>query len=199
MLALSAVSKSQILCFCNNVPKERVVNAIREGAHSLSDVYDKTGAGVGPCGGTCCENIKILIAQNNSSTSMQKPLWEPPLELVEAISLFNRRYYWETHEVLEKLWLNENGPPKLFYQGVIQAAASLYHVLNSNPKGLIKLAQDSIDKLKKYSPYYHSIPVDPLVESLETYIQQAKDIMGGIRTGFDYDRLPQIIIGQGNV
>jgi bacterioferritin-associated ferredoxin len=51
----------QIICFCNNVPKDVIEDAIREGAHTLNEIYDKTTAGVGPCGGSCRRKIGPLL------------------------------------------------------------------------------------------------------------------------------------------
>jgi predicted metal-dependent hydrolase len=129
---------------------------------------------------------------------MPAPLAETedlPEAVIEAISLFNRRYYWETHEVLEHLWMDEQGPRRKFYQGIIQASAALYHVLNANPKGVIKLALEARNKLSDYRPAYLGIPLEDLCLRLEQYAEQARKILGREQAGFDYDRLPYLLIG----
>ena len=185
------------MCFCNNVHRQQIQQAIAAGATTLDSVYETCGAGVGPCGGTCRVKIKTLIQEHSlkdPAPGSSSKAWDPPSELVEAISLFNRRYYWEAHEVLEELWLEVRGPERLFYQGIIQAAAAFYHVLNANPRGVLKLAQDSQDKLKKYFPSYESIPLKELFDNLEDFKNQAREILGNTRSGFDYDKLPKISI-----
>jgi len=190
-------SSDPLVCYCNNVHRQQIQQAIASGATTLDSVYEACGAGVGPCGGTCRVKIRTLINEGSPKTAAPTSLskaWDPPSELVEAISLFNRRYYWEAHEVLEELWLEVRGPERLFYQGIIQAAAAFYHVLNANPRGVLKLAQDSQDKLKKYFPNYETIPLKELFDTLEDFKTQAREILGNTRTGFDYDKLPKIPI-----
>jgi len=189
-----------IFCFCNMISQSTIENAINNGATTLSEIYDKTGAGVGPCGGTCREIIKNLIPEQLSSSEHKSDpsstkSWDLPIQVIEAISLFNRRYYWETHEILEELWLIERGPLKLFYQGIIQAAATMYHVLNSNPQGVIKLGPEALKKLQTYRPTFHFIHIESLCLKLESYIQQAKEIISQNLVGFDYENLPVILVG----
>ena len=194
------MTEKDTVCFCNGIGCAQISAAIERGAHTLNSIYEATSAGVGPCGGTCRDSIQALISQTLSVSSTHPPAflapkWIPPIKLVEALSLFNRRYYWETHEILEELWLEERGRPKLFYQGIIQAAAALYHVLNANPRGVIKLAEDSIAKLNPYLPAYESIPLAALIESLGRYVEQSREILGSVRTGFNYDDLPTLVLG----
>lgn len=182
-----------LACYCNRVEWGAVDHAVEQGARTLNDLYDRCGAGTGPCGGSCRNNL--LRRLDSVLPSPAKGETPAPPALVRGVSLFNRRYYWETHEVLEAVWMDEFGPDRLFYQGLIQAAASLYHVLNANPKGVIKLAEDSCAKLRPYLPSRYGIPLEGLIRTLELYAQQAREILGGTGSGFDYDRLPVLTIG----
>ncbi|MGZ3769612.1 MAG: (2Fe-2S)-binding protein [Bdellovibrio sp.] len=49
--------KAQIICRCNNVSRETIEAAIRDGAKTLNEIFDATTAGVGPCGGSCRKKI----------------------------------------------------------------------------------------------------------------------------------------------
>jgi predicted metal-dependent hydrolase len=55
------------------------------------------------------------------------------------------RDYYECHEVMEELWLEE-GRDRL-YQGLLQVAVGLYHHSNNNISGSIKLFEAGIGKL----------------------------------------------------
>lgn len=44
---------SPIVCKCNEVPKDVIENAIRNGCDTLNKIFDETSAGVGACGGSC--------------------------------------------------------------------------------------------------------------------------------------------------
>lgn len=62
---------------------------------------------------------------------------------------FNRdRDYFECHEVMEELWLEEGRSSLL--QGLLQAAVGLYHWDNGNRSGAIKLMRASLEKLEPY-------------------------------------------------
>jgi predicted metal-dependent hydrolase len=58
---------------------------------------------------------------------------------LEGIELFNRREYFEAHEVWEDLWHDTSGPDRRFYQGLIQAAVAVYHASNGNVPGARRL------------------------------------------------------------
>ena len=42
--------------------------------------------------------------------------------LIRGIEEFNRGLYFECHETLEEIWLEEHGEDRKFYQGIIQVA-----------------------------------------------------------------------------
>jgi bacterioferritin-associated ferredoxin len=55
--------KPKIHCLCNSIPMAKVKHAIETlGAKTSDEVYDMTGAGVGPCGGSCREKTDKMIA-----------------------------------------------------------------------------------------------------------------------------------------
>lgn len=65
---------------------------------------------------------------------------------VKFVHHFNGdRDYFECHEVLEELWLEEGRDP--LYQGLLQAAVALYHHRNGNGNGARKLFRAALDKL----------------------------------------------------
>lgn len=66
------------------------------------------------------------------------------------ISYFNtERDYFECHEVMEELWLEEGRHPLL--QGLLQAAVGLHHWHNDNFTGAVKLMEASLAKLSAYA------------------------------------------------
>jgi len=71
-----------------------------------------------------------------------------------GILLFNRRDFFEAHEVWENLWMDSAMPEKKFYQGLIQAAVGLLHFGNGNVRGAAKLYASSRAYMEPFgSPY----------------------------------------------
>lgn len=54
-------TQQQIICFCNNISKEVIAKAIKDGAKTLNEIYDATTAGIGPCGGSCRRKIAPFL------------------------------------------------------------------------------------------------------------------------------------------
>ncbi len=68
-----------------------------------------------------------------------EPLPPYPASYCKGVWLFDRRYFFECHEVLEELWKETVGTPKLFYQMLIHAAVCFVHWENGNRKGVLSL------------------------------------------------------------
>src|SRR5687767_3105404 len=49
------------VCRCNNIKYRTIERAIREGAHTLSQVATRTSATLGQCGGTCTPDVQQMI------------------------------------------------------------------------------------------------------------------------------------------
>lgn len=88
-----------------------------------------------------------------------------PLYL-RGIREFNRRNYFESHEVWEELWIGEAGPDREFYKGLIQAAVALYHFENGNAVGAHKLLHGARALLHPFRPKHAGLDVDRFVDEL---------------------------------
>jgi bacterioferritin-associated ferredoxin len=53
----------EIVCLCNCVSKETIETAILNGANTLNKIFDRTTAGVGPCGGSCRRKLGPMLDQ----------------------------------------------------------------------------------------------------------------------------------------
>jgi hypothetical protein len=85
---------------------------------------------------------------------METPNAEYDDRYLAGIQFFNRRDFFEAHEVWESIWLNCTGPERRFYQALIQAAVALYHFGNGNVRGAAKLYRSSRAYMEPYgSPY----------------------------------------------
>jgi hypothetical protein len=75
----------------------------------------------------------------------------PPGQLLLAIRQFNSGQWFECHETLEELWLDEQGETRDFFQGVLQIAVALHHWRNGNYGGAISLLNGGVKLLSGVS------------------------------------------------
>ncbi len=80
------------------------------------------------------------------------------------------RDYYECHEVMEELWLEEGR--NLFYQGLLQIAVGLYHFRNDNISGSIKLFVAGIKKLERYDDVLLGINVNRIRNDSCIYVHK---------------------------
>jgi uncharacterized protein len=73
---------------------------------------------------------------------------------------FNRRLYYEAHEVLEELWLaDRTGPNGPFYKGLIQLAGAFVHLRKSRPGPAAALFRLAERNLENYGPVHERLDV----------------------------------------
>jgi len=89
---------------------------------------------------------------------------------ITGIEEFNNGLYFECHETLEEIWLEERGEERRFYQGIIQIAAGYYKLEQGVPVGALKLWRMGIEKLQAYGPAYLGINVDALVGGVSAHL-----------------------------
>lgn len=52
-LKKSGKPSDEIVCLCNEITRGQIEGAILQGCDTLNKIFDRTTAGVGPCGGSC--------------------------------------------------------------------------------------------------------------------------------------------------
>jgi hypothetical protein len=98
----------------------------------------------------------------------------------KGVEEFNARRFFEAHETWEALWRESSGTQKLFYQGLIQAAAGLYHLSCDNYGGACSQLGKSLNKLGQFLPVYHGIHTQDLVERVRVCLQDADLLRNGV-------------------
>jgi hypothetical protein len=90
---------------------------------------------------------------------------------VAFVFYFNEeRDYFECHEVMEELWLEEGRSP--LFQGLLQIAVGLYHYRNGNVSGSIKLFTQGIDKLQYHPETTLGINLGRLLAESRVYVEK---------------------------
>lgn len=89
------------------------------------------------------------------------------MALRKAALLFNHWCFFEVHEVLEPVWMEEVGDVKRFLQGLIQAAVALYHLGRGNVAGARSLLAEGLAKLSPHQPSFIGVELEEFVAGLE--------------------------------
>ena len=86
----------------------------------------------------------------------------PPADLGLAVAQFNQGDYWTCQETLERVWLPEHYPLRLFYHGLIKAAVGLLHLERRNRRGAALKLHDAAYTLSPFLPRFMGIDVERL-------------------------------------
>lgn len=65
---------------------------------------------------------------------------EPLTELaIKGVELFNSGEYFDAHEELEHAWMNDRGPGRDLYRGILQVAVAYLQIERGNYRGAVKM------------------------------------------------------------
>jgi hypothetical protein len=90
-----------------------------------------------------------------------------PWSLRAASALFNRRLFFEVHELLEDCWRPAGEPLKTLLQGLIQVAVGLHHHANGNLRGAIALLTEGSAKLRPFAPEAHGVELGAFCRAID--------------------------------
>ncbi|KAL1220131.1 hypothetical protein V5N11_035063 [Cardamine amara subsp. amara] len=67
----------------------------------------------------------------------------------EAVTFFNQRDYYKSHDALEALWIRAEEPTRTLFHGILQCAVGFHHLFNHNHKGAMMELGEGVCKLRK--------------------------------------------------
>ena len=85
---------------------------------------------------------------------------------LKGIEHFNKREFFDAHEIWEDLWHEEHGEANGFVQGLIQFATALHHFEASNLKGARILYIGGVELLTPYGEKFWGLPVRKLLDQM---------------------------------
>jgi len=99
---------------------------------------------------------------------------------------WNEQRYYEAHDVLEQLWLNNDTADDIFFKGLIQAAGAFVHLKKNfeHPthvkhrrrlRPAVKLFELAEKNLSGFAPRHHALDVSALLDLLKTTRQKIAD------------------------
>lgn len=75
-----------------------------------------------------------------------------PPQLRVAVAQFNRGEFWECHETLEMLWLEEPDAFRVLYKGILHVGVGLLHLRNENLHGAAVKLSSGVQMLQPFRP-----------------------------------------------
>ncbi|MFQ5986925.1 MAG: DUF309 domain-containing protein [Thermoplasmata archaeon] len=99
--------------------------------------------------------------------------------LREGVNLYNAGRFFETHEVLEDVWLVEEGDDKTFLQGIIKIAAAFHHFRKGTYKGMRSLLQGGREMLEPFLPAHRGLELAHYLAEVEKWIPHADRLLAG--------------------
>jgi predicted metal-dependent hydrolase len=110
--------------------------------------------------------------------------------LKKGIRLFNEKRYFEAHEEWEHAWrAMGEGDEKKFFQGLIMAAASLYHYVRRECRGAVVMLDRCVALLERGVDRHREIRIAEFIESLGDL---RKNVVGECAFVLPPDKLPTI-------
>ncbi len=105
-----------------------------------------------------------------------------PAAIVRGLTLWEQGRHFEAHEAMEEAWLDERGPLRRFWQGLIQGVVACHHLERANRGGARKMLDAAIAKLESFVPGESGsrearapLDVEPLVEAMRAARRSIKN------------------------
>lgn len=89
----------------------------------------------------------------------------------KGLLFFNAGNYYQAHEDWEDLWRVTEGPLRIFYQGLIQAAVGLHHLQRGNETGARGQITKSLGHLTNFEDNPHLIDTADLTKQLHEILE----------------------------
>ncbi len=113
-------------------------------------------------------------------------------QLIKGVRLFNTGEYFECHEVLEELWLDERGPVRELYQGVLQIGVALLHRQRGNFTGAVSLLQSGLRHIAPFAPICQQLDLARLRRETERLLAHLQELGAERLTEMDERLVPQV-------
>jgi predicted metal-dependent hydrolase len=96
-----------------------------------------------------------------------------PEQYYQFIEKFNDREFYECHDLLEEIWMEDKS--NKFLQGLLQLAVGLYHFECGNIKGARWMFKNARKYLSSYAPVHWSLDVNGVLSYIESCLAALPD------------------------
>lgn len=110
-----------------------------------------------------------------------------------GVLLFNRRSYFESHELWEEIWREAEDPDKRFLGALVQIAAALHlRFERGGGRGSRNLLVQSLMTLDEFRPSHRGVDVDRLHGEVQSYAERLEEQKGAEAGWLDRWLAPRI-------
>lgn len=95
--------------------------------------------------------------------------------LAKAADLFNRKLYFECHDLLEDAWAGARGRERDFLQALIHIAVGMYHVAAENQKGAVSQLDQGVRALQPFRLDREGLDVESLIIGAERCLEKLEN------------------------
>jgi NAD(P)H-nitrite reductase large subunit len=79
-----AIRALKTVCRCNNIKYRTIERAIREGAHTMTQIASRTTATLGECGGSCTPDVQQMLDELKPKYATQSAAPKPAAANADA-------------------------------------------------------------------------------------------------------------------
>jgi predicted metal-dependent hydrolase len=113
---------------------------------------------------------------------------------LQGIDQFNAGEYWECHETLEALWMQETRPVRDLYQGILQVGVAFHHLQHGNYPGAIKTFRRGLPRLRTLPNPCQGVQVTPLLHASRLVYDTAVELGPDHLAQLSPDSIPKIAL-----
>jgi predicted metal-dependent hydrolase len=115
--------------------------------------------------------------------------------LLNAADLFNRKLYFECHDLLEEAWSEASGEDRDFLQSLIHVSVGLYHVAAGNHKGAKSLLERGILGLERFLPEREGLALADLSAKARRCLEKTERALAGEIIEWESEDVPVMRLG----
>jgi hypothetical protein len=124
----------------------------------------------------CDVVVARSLVANSLPSLLEQYAWKPDLSVCDQMpppgvltgfDQFNRREFYECHESIELVWMDDPWDVRLMYQGILQIGVAFYHAQQGNWPGMVKALGRGKGKLLPFLPGCQGVDVAALLADTE--------------------------------
>jgi predicted metal-dependent hydrolase len=88
-------------------------------------------------------------------------------QFLKGIESFNQEDFYDCHDTVEAIWLEESSDEQPFFQGIIQSAVAFHHYQHEKWGAARSMLELAIGKLRGYPDDHHGLRLQELLGELQ--------------------------------